>query len=157
MNQAEHMQKLFKEYEADNNHEPTGTRVVVRWAIEKGLLEIPEIDPVDVLAGKMARALRAEHAVDAEGRSYRVNHAIKVMKDGVQQTFWGIMGFAPREHMEMAYTQRREQIVSDCVQLKNDVDAYNAQNREQEQIPLELDFTDDVAEREILREVEVAA
>ena len=30
--------------------------------------------------------------------------------------------------MEKAFTQRREQIVSDCVQLKTDVDVYNDLN-----------------------------
>jgi len=43
--------------------------------------------------------------------------------------------------------QRREQIVGDCLQLKIDVDAYNALNNEQPDIQLELDFTFDVEER----------
>jgi hypothetical protein len=157
MNDSEHLQRLFRQYEAENNHEPTGTKSVVKWAVDKGLLDLPEIDPIDVLAGKMARALRTEQAVDADGRKHRVNHAVKVMKNGVQETFWGIMGFAPKEHMEMAFRQRREQVIGDCYQLKTDVDAYNAQNPHQPQIQLELDFTDDVAEREALLETDKAA
>ncbi len=37
-----------------------------------------------------------------KGRKYRVNHAVRVTKSGVQTTFWAIMGFAPREHMQRA-------------------------------------------------------
>ena len=51
--------------------------------------------------------------------------------------------------MQKAFTQRREQIVGDCLQLKTDVDVYNELNLEKVQpIQLILDFQDDVAERE---------
>jgi hypothetical protein len=97
----------------------------------------------------MAQALRSEIQTDAKGRKYRVNHAVRVTKGGVQYTFWGALGFAPHSHMEKAFAQRREQIVGDCVQLKTDVDVYNDLNKgKQPQIQLVLDFTDDVAERQ---------
>ena len=61
-----------------------------------------------------------------------------------------MMGYAPHAHMERAFSQRREQIISDCVQLKTDVDVYNTLNRgKQSPIQLILDFTEDVAEREM--------
>lgn len=62
---------------------------------------------------------------------------------------WGNMEFAPRAHMEMSFTQRREQIVGDCHQLKVDVDAFNAIKLNGDQYELILDFTDDVAERDL--------
>jgi hypothetical protein len=61
----------------------------------------------------MSNALRDEYQTDSKGRRYRVNHAVRVTKAGVQQTFWGVMGFASHDHMERAFTQRREQIVGD--------------------------------------------
>jgi hypothetical protein len=54
---------------------------------------------------------------------------------------------APREHMQKAFIQRRGQIVDDCVQLATDVEAYNAMNPDQPQIPMLFDFRDDVEER----------
>jgi hypothetical protein len=63
-------------------------------------------------------------------------------------TFWAIMGFAPREHMERAFTQRRNQVIGDCLQLKVDVDVYSEINSDQPPLPLILDFTDDVKERQ---------
>ena len=62
-------------------------------------------------------------------------------------TFWAMMRYAQRPHMERAFTQRREQIVGDCCQLRTDVDVYNDINEAQPPIPLVLDFTNDVAER----------
>ena len=150
MTENEQFQQLWKRYESDNDYKPSSAREVVDWAVDEGLLELPKLDPKDALANKMARALRQEQAVDENGRHYRVNHAVRITKDGVQHTFWGIMGFATHEHMERSFTQRREQIIGDCFHLKIDVDVYNVKNSSAEQIPLELDFTEDVAEREIV-------
>ena len=58
-----------------------------------------------------------------------------------------MMDFAPRSHMEKAFTQRREQIVGDCYQLKVDVEAYNDAHSDQPGLPLILDFTHDIEER----------
>jgi hypothetical protein len=91
--------------------------------------------------------LREEYATDDSGRRYRVNHAVRVSKAGVQLTFWAVMQDAPREHMQKAFIQRREQIVGDCVQLATDVEAYNAMKPEQKAIQMIFDFRDDVEER----------
>ena len=56
------------------------------------------------LSGQLARALREEYATDAQGRRYRVNHAMRVTKNGVQYTFWDVLGFASHEHMQRAFT-----------------------------------------------------
>ena len=145
--QTDLLQQVWRLFEHENDHAPASAREVVEWAVAEGKLELPEIDPLDVLAGDMARALREEYAKDDQGRRYRVNHAVRVTKDGVQTTFWGILGFAPRVHMERAFTQRREQVIGDLVQLQIDVEVYNEMNPDAEPIQLELDFKDDVAER----------
>lgn len=49
--------------------------------------------------------------------------------------------------MQKAFTQRREQVVGDLVQLATDVDVYNEMNKHEEPVPLVLDFTHDVLER----------
>jgi hypothetical protein len=146
--QAEYLQNLWKRYEKENLYEPTGTREVAEWAVREGLIRPPTVDPLDVLAGQFSRALREEYATDAHGSRYRVNHAVRISKNGVQHTFWGIMGFANHSHMERAFAQRREQVIGDCLQLKIDVDVYNEKNPAQEPIQLILDFTEDVAERQ---------
>ena len=63
---------------------------------------------------------------------------------------WAEMGCAPHVHMEKAFAQRREQIIGDCVHLKVDVDTYNSIKPQQHpNIQLILNFTEDVAEREM--------
>lgn len=145
--QTDELQSVWKRYEHDHKNAPASAREVVEWAIKEKLLELPQIDPIDILAGQMARALREEYATDADGRRYRTNHAVRITKNGVQTTFWGIMGFAHRSHMERAFTQRRDQVIGDCLQLQIDVEAYNAMNPLEKPIQLVLDFTDDVAEK----------
>lgn len=153
---TEHLQKLWRRYESEHDHLPSRPRDVVEWAVTEDFLEAPSVDPLDMLAGEMARALREEYETDAKGRRYRVNHAVRVTKHGVQTTFWAIMGFAPRQHMQKAFTQRRNQIIGDCAQLKTDVDVYNELNKDEKPIQLVLDFTDDVAEKEMGEEREAA-
>ena len=145
----EKLQQVWHRYDGNQEHQPTSARQAAEWAVAEGLLELPQIDPYDVLAGEMADALRAEMRTDDKGRRYRVNHAVRVTKGGVQYTFWGALGYAPHAHMEKAFAQRREQIIGDCVQLRTDVDVYNDMNQgKQPEIQMILDFTDDVSERQ---------
>jgi hypothetical protein len=155
MTKNERLQQIWHDYDSSKDHKPTSAREAVEWAVKEGLLELPEIDPFDVLAGQMSGALRDEYKTDAQGCRYRVNHAVRVTKGGVQHTFWAVMGFAPHEHMERAFTQRREQIVGDNLQLKIDVDVYNEMNRgKRPEIQLVLDYSDDVAERQELMKIQ---
>lgn len=149
MTKNERLQKAWHHFDDDKGHRPTSARQAVDWAVSEGLLELPDIDPREVLAEQMAQALRAEVKTDSKGRRYRVNHAVRISKGGVQYTFWGMLGYSPHDHMEKAFAQRREQIVGDCMQLKVDVDVYNDMNLGKvPTIQLVLDFSDDVAERE---------
>lgn len=147
MTKNEKLQRAWRAFESTHEHAPSSAREAVEWAVNEGMLEVPSVDPYDTLASQMAAALREEYKTDANGRRYRVNHAVRVTKGGVQYTFWAILGYAPHAHMERAFAQRREQIISDCVQLKTDVDVYNDTSA-QPTVQLILDFTDDVAERQ---------
>lgn len=151
---AELLQQIWHKYDSRKDHKPSRAREAAEWAVREGLLELPDIDPYDVLAGQMSNALREEYQTDEQGRRYRVNHAVRVTKGGVQHTFWAAMGYAPHDHMEKAFTQRREQIIGDNVQLKIDVDVYNDMNAGRHPpIQLVLDYTEDVAERQALMKV----
>ncbi|WP_188061996.1 hypothetical protein [Sphingobium sp. KCTC 72723] len=143
----EQLQRVWHEFEKENGQVPATAREAVQWGVQKRMIEVPEVDPLAKLAEDMSTALREEYATDREGRRYRVNHAVRLTRGGVQHTFWAMMADAPREHMQKAFIQRREQIVGDCVQLSTDVEAYNAMRSEQEPIQMLLDFRDDVEER----------
>jgi hypothetical protein len=143
------MQRVWHKYNSRQDHKPTTVRQAAEWAVAEGLLELPEVDALDVLAEKIVNAIRTETRTDSQGRRYRVNHAVRAAKSGIQYTFWGVMGFASHTHMAKSFSQRRRQIVDDNFHLKTDVDVYNESILgEHPQIPLVLDYTDDVAERE---------
>jgi hypothetical protein len=143
----EKLQHAWHLFEKENGHLAASAREASIWAVNEGLISLPEIDPYDALADEMARALREEYATDREGRRYRVNHAVRVTRRGVQYTMWSMLQSAPREHIQKAFIQRREQVVGDLVQLQTDVDAYNAMHKSVEPIQLVLDFNADVEER----------
>ncbi len=146
---TERMQKAWHKYDSNHDHKPTTMRQAAEWAVGDGLLELPEVDRYDVLAEKMANAVRAETRTDPQGRRYRVNHAVRVTKSGVQYTFWGMMGFAPIPHMHKSFAWRRNQVVDDLFKLKTDTDVFNDMLDDQRHhFQLVLNFTDDVAERE---------
>jgi hypothetical protein len=144
----EQLQQVWHAFEAANGFVPSSARDAVKWGVERGMIAVSPPDPYDKLAEDMARALREEYGTDRLGRRYRKNHAVRVTKGGAQFTFWAMLGEAPREHMQKAFVQRREQIVGDCVQLATDVEVYNDMNKAQPPIPMLLDFRDDVAERQ---------
>ena len=150
----ERLQQIWHRYETEREHKPTSAREAVEWAVTEGLLELPESDPYDILAGWMAQALRNEYRTDEKGRRYRVNHSVRVTRGGVQFSFWGMMGFSSHDFMEKTFAQRRELIIGECAQLKVDVDVYNDMvGGRKPQIQLVLDFTEDVAEREQIKMV----
>jgi hypothetical protein len=143
----EQLQRVWHEYEKELGYIPASLRDALKWGVAQGMIETPIPDPYDKLVEDMSRALREEYATDRLGRRYRVNHAVRVTKGGIQLTMWAIIGNAPRAHMQKAFIQRREQIVGDCVQLSTDVEVYNDINKEQPPIPMLFDFRDDIAER----------
>lgn len=152
----EQLQKVWHEYEAENGSVPATAREAVSWGVSMGMIEVPEVDPLAKLSEDMSTALREEYATDRFGRRYRVNHAVRVSRGGVQYTFWAIMKDAPRVHMQKAFIQRREQIVGDCVQLSTDVEAYNSFNESEKPIQMLFDFRDDIEERRLFNGEEAA-
>ena len=100
-------------------------------------------------AEQFSKAMRENYTTDPKGRRVRTKHAVVVTRKGVQTALWDDWNTAPRAHIVRAFQQRRDQIVGDCRQLKNDVDSYNEMNADEEPIQLVLDFTLDMVELEL--------
>ncbi len=150
MSKSEEYQRVWHDYETAYGGTPATPREIVDWGVARGLLALPKIDPRAQLAEDMARAMREEYRTDPHtGRRYRANHAVRVTADGVQFALWADMRSASRNHMVKAFAQRRQQIVGDCLQLKTDVDVFNATRSFDEPVQLVLDFTDDIAELQV--------
>jgi hypothetical protein len=141
---TEQMQQLWRAYEEDGQPTPATSHDVAAWAIHKRLWQPRPADIVSQCAEDLSHALREEYMTDAKGRRIRAKHSARVARNGKQLSFWADIRTAPRSHMELAFRQRRNQIVGDCRQLKNDVDSYNDANARQPAIPMLFDFTDDL-------------
>ena len=89
------LQSIWHKHEQEHKNRPSETRKALGRAIEDELLEDPQVDRKDILASQMAAALREEMAMDAKGRRYRVNHAVRITRAGVQYTFWASMALHP--------------------------------------------------------------
>ena len=140
------LQSIVWKYRMSGSPWPAEARVMAEWAMEAGLYRPHPQAAVRQCAKEIARALREEYHTDEKNRRVRTMHAVR----SGQTVLWDDVRTAPRLHMQVAFQQRRERIVDDCRQLKTDVDSYNDSNPERAPIQLVFDFTEDLAELEVL-------
>ncbi len=135
-------------YLANGGLSPINLDDLARFAINQGLWAKSTSKMLQLCKRDFSRAFREQYHTDEQGRRGRSYHAA-ISNDGDKQgVFWDDIRTAPPEHMEVAFQQRRSQVVGDCRQLKADVDSYNENNTHGGHYQLCLDFRDDVAEHE---------
>lgn len=146
---TEQLQRIVKRYMESEQPWPATTRQIASWAIRQRIWAAQPSDLVNQCADQLARAMREEHITDPQGRVVRAKHVARIERGGKQTALWADIRTAPREHMRMAFQQRRQQIVGDCRQLKVDCDSYNENNIPAEPIQIIFDFTTDLEELEL--------
>jgi hypothetical protein len=143
----EQLQSFYTQYK--DEVQPIGlitSHDVATWAYHKGLMKPRVVDIISNLAEELAKAWREEYRTDSAGNRYRSKHAVVKTEGDKQLTFWVDMATATRSNMVLAFTQRRRQIVGDCVHLKSDVDAFNYHFNTGRPIQVPFDFTRDIRE-----------
>ena len=151
MSYTEQIQRIANMYRQSGEPIPATSHQIAAWAIREGLWHAQPDALINQCAEELARAMREEYITDPQGRPVRAKHAARFKIDGQQRSFWDDIRTAERSFMEVAFKQRRQQIVGDCRQLKVDVDSYNENANPGTPIQLVLDFTLDVLELESLR------
>ena len=121
---------------------------LAEWAFRNGLHKPNQKTVIDAIAADISQAFREEYRTDASGLRYRAKHAVKSRVGERTQSLWADLDdtHAPRDHFVRSFAQRRQGIVSDCVQLKTDIVVYNDKSARDDPIQVVLDFTRDVAE-----------
>lgn len=142
------MLDIVQQYLFEGRVEPIDLDDLARYAINKGLWTNHGSTLVQLCKRDLSRAFREQFHTDPQGRQVRTYHAAKRSSGGEQLVFWADLRTAPPDHVELAFQQRRSQIVGDCRQLKMDVDSYNENNADGGYYQLLLDFTEDIAELE---------
>ena len=143
------MQSLVEEWELDGGTWPVDPTEFGEWAVRTRRWEPTHEASVRLCAELFSRAMRETYATDPKGRRIRTRHAVREKRGHGQFVLWYDLATAPRDKMIRAFQQRRDQIVGDCRQLKNDVDSYNEARPEAQVIQLVLDFTLDMEELEL--------
>jgi len=138
------LQTIVNKYIGAGEEWPATTRRIAAWAVREKLWAPHPSSLISQCAEALAQAMREEYIVDPQGRTIRAKHAARVE----QAVLWGDIRTAPRAHMEIAFKQRRQQIVGDCRQLKADVDSFNDNRSPTQPIQMSFDFTRDVLELE---------
>lgn len=145
---GDQMRAIAEQYRQSGEEWPTTARQIAGWAIRKELWKPQPSAIIDRCADELARAMREDYITDPQGRRVRAKHAARLAEQGKQKTLWDDIRTAPREYMQVAFQQRRQQVVGDCWQLKMDVDSFNENKSPHHPIQMIFDFTDDLAEME---------
>jgi hypothetical protein len=141
-NENQRLQRIMRLYKEETGEKELDMHKVAQFAARKGYSLPKPADPIDLLAKKLSDAAREEMRYDkATNKPYRANHAYV---NDQQLTLWIDIDEAPRRPMVKSVVKRREQMVSDGVQLTFDVQHWNSINLNEEPIAADMDLTDEV-------------
>lgn len=157
MTYKEQLQHIVAEYRETGQPWPATTHEIAMWAIETQRWSPQRSAMLRKCAEELSDAMREEYITDSQGRRVRSKHVARYGEGPAQIPLWADIRTATREHMEIAFQQRRQQILGDCRQLKTDVDSYNDNYNKGTRLQMVFDFTDDLAEEELARMAGAAA
>jgi hypothetical protein len=148
----EQLLKIVEDYRADGKPWPATKEEIAEWAVAHARYQLTRGMAVTQCAEKIGRAMRLEHVKDTKGRSVRKYYAAAIREDGQLVMKWDDLN-AERPFMEVAAANRRNQILGQCWQLKNDVDSYNERRCPDQPIQMDFNFNVDLEELGQLNEV----
>lgn len=141
-------QRFLRYYRDETGEKELDMQKVAAFAKRHGWKMPKPPSDVDLLAKQFADDAQAEKKKDAQtGHPYRVYHAVPVAGTQLHLFVYVDIDEATRNQMLKSAVHRREQMVSDGLNLTNDLEHWNRVNPDKEPIQLPLDFTLDVAIR----------
>src|SRR4051794_17434953 len=108
--------RIVEAWRADGGRWPATTSEIASFALQNGLYSATS-RLKQLCARELAKAMREEYFTSEHGKVVRRLHAARFADpegDGKKQrTLWADIDSSDREFMEVAFQQRREQIVGD--------------------------------------------
>lgn len=147
----EQLVQIVSDYRAAGNPWPATRIQIADWAVEHEKYQLTRGMAVAQCAERIAKAMGLEHVRDAKGRSVRKFYAARLREEGQGVIRWDDWN-AARPFMEVATANRRNQILGECKQLKDDVDSYNERRTPENPIQIEFNFTIDLEELDQLKD-----
>ena len=141
----EQLVRIVEDYRAAGAPWPATKQQIAEWAVAHDRYQLTRGMAVSQCAEKIGRAMGLEHVIDKKGRSVRKYYAAGIRENGQLVMKWDDLN-AKRPFMEVATANRRNQILGQCWQLKNDVDSYNERCCPDEPIQMDFNFNVDLEE-----------
>ncbi len=141
----EQLLKIVEDYRAAGEPWPATREQMAEWAVANDRYELTRGMAVSQCAERLSRAMGLEHVKDKKGRSVRKYYAARVRENGQLVMKWDDLN-AERPFMEMAAANRRNQVLGQCLQLKNDIDSYNDRCCPDQPIQMDFNFNIDLEE-----------
>jgi hypothetical protein len=148
----EQLLKIVDDYRAAGEPWPASREQIAEWAVANDRYKLTRGMAVSQCAERISRAMGLEHVRDKKGRSIRKYYAARVREDGQLVMKWDDWN-TERPFMEMAAANRRNQVLGQCWQLKQDVDSYNERRCPEQPIQMDFNFNVDLEELGQLDEV----
>jgi hypothetical protein len=144
--------KIVDDYRAAGMPWPATKLEIGAWAVANDRYQITRGVAINQVAERIVRAMGLEHVRDKKGRSVRKFYAARIREDGQLTMKWDDWN-APRPFMEVSSANRRNQILGECRQLKNDMDSYSERRCPENPIQTDFNFNVDLEELEQLDDV----
>jgi hypothetical protein len=144
-NLHEQLLRIVEDYRTAGRPWPATREQMAEWAVANGRYELTRGMAVAQCAERISRAMGLEHVKDKKGRSVRKYYAARVREKGQMVMKWDDLN-AERPFMEIAAANRRNQVLGQCWQLKNDIDSYNERRCPDQPIQMDFNFNVDLEE-----------
>ena len=141
----EQLLRIVEDYRAAGEPWPATREQMAEWAVANDRYELTRGMAVSQCAEKISRAMGLEHVKDNQGRSVRKYYAARVRENEQLVMKWDDLN-ADRPFMEVAAANRRNQVLGQCWQLKNDIDSYNERRCPDQPIQMDFNFNVDLEE-----------
>lgn len=141
----EQLLRIVEDYRASGGEWPARKEQIAEWAVAHDRYKLTRGMAVNQCAERLGRAMGLEHVRDKKGRSVRKYYAARVREEGQLVMKWDDWN-AERPFMEMASANRRNQILGQCWQLKNDMDSYSDRCCPERPIQIDFNFNIDLEE-----------
>ena len=143
---------IVEDYRGAGMPWPASRTEIGEWAVANDRYQLTRGMAVAQAAERIGRAMGLEHVVDRRGRSVRKYYAARLRENGQVVMKWDDLN-ADRSFMEVSSANRRNQILGECRQLKNDMDSYSERRCPEKPIQINFDFSTDLKELEQLDDV----
>lgn len=144
--------QIVEDYRACGEAWPATRDQIAEWAVANERYQLTRGMAVRQCADHLTRAMRLEHVKDERGRSIRRYYAARVREDDNQLRIkWDDLN-APRDFMEISSANRRNHILGECRQLKDDMDSYSERICPYNPIQIDFNFNVDLEEMAALNE-----